>query len=308
MTTPAHCRIAWFNGSFVPEKEVLIPFRDRGWRYGDGAFDMTRTFYGRVFRLEEHIARFYRSLRYLRLDPGMSPKEMIEASEAVVARNEPLRAAAGDWWVAQRVSRGVDPIGDEMPEHRGPNVVVDCTPLPLRARARLFRDGVDVWTPPHRRTAPDMLSPRAKTHNYLNMIVAEQSVKAHDPEGWAVLLDADGNLCEGIGSNIFVVRDGKLLTPSEHHVLPGISRQTTLDLARRLAIPAIEGDIDLFDAANAEEMFLTSTSLCIAGVRSFNGAKVGDGRPPGPVTQRLIEAYIAEVGCDFVRQYLDRLP
>ncbi|MBI1791823.1 MAG: aminotransferase class IV, partial [Acidobacteria bacterium] len=87
----------------------------------------------------------------------------------------------------------------------------------------------------------------------------------------------------------------------------GISRQMTLDLARQLAIPAIEGDIDLFDAAACDEMFLTSTSLCIAGVRAFNGAKVGDGRVPGPVTRRLTGAYIAEVGCDFVKQYLDRL-
>ena len=100
---------------------------------------------------------------------------------------------------------------------------------------------------------------------------------------------------------------GTLYTPSERYVLPGISRQMTLDLARKLAIPVIEGDIDLFDAANAEEMFLTSTSLCIAGVRSFNGARIGDGRAPGPITKRLTDAYIAEVGCDFVKQYLDRL-
>jgi branched-subunit amino acid aminotransferase/4-amino-4-deoxychorismate lyase len=113
------------------ENQVLIPFRDRSWRYGDGAFDMTRTFNGRAFRLKEHIDCFYYSLRYLRLDPGMSPQEMID-----------------------------------------------------------------------------------------------------------------------------------------------------VDLARKLLIPAIEGDIDLFDPANAEEMFLTSTSLCIAGVRTFNGARIGDGRAP----------------------------
>jgi len=237
----------------------------------------------------------------------MSPQEMIDVSEQIVARNEHLRSAAGDWWIGQRVSRGVDPVGDEVPEHRGPNVVVECTPLPLKARARQFRDGLDVWTPAQRRIAPDMLSPRAKTHNYLNMIVAEQTVKAHDPEGWAVLLDINGNLAEGMGCNVFVVRDGRLYTPGERYVLPGISRQMTLDLARKLAIPAIEGDIDLFDAANADEMFLTSTSLCIAGARSFNGAKVGDGRVPGPITKSLADAYIAEVGCDFVKQYLDRL-
>lgn len=308
MTPTDHPRVSWFNGEFMPENRVLIPFRDRGWKYGDAAFDMTRTFNGRLFRLKEHIDRFYRSLRYLRIDPGISPAELMKISEEIAARNEHLRAAAGDWWIGQRVSRGVDPIGDELPAHRGPNVVVECTPLPLRARARMFRDGIDVWTPAERRVAPDMLSPRAKTHNYLNMIVAEQSVKAHDPDGWAVLLDTNGNLCEGIGSNIFIVRDGKLYTPREQYVLPGISRQMTFDLAAKLAIPVIEADIDLFDAANADEMFLTSTSLCIAGVRCFNGAKVGDGRVPGPITKALSDAYSAEVGCDFVKQYLDRLP
>jgi branched-chain amino acid aminotransferase len=98
-----------------------------------------------------------------------------------------------------------------------------------------------------------------------------------------------------------------LYTPGERYVLAGISRRMTLDLANKLAIPAIEGDIDLFDAANADEMFLTSTSLCIAPVRSCNGARLGGGAMPGPVTKRLIGAYIAEVGCDFVQQYLDRL-
>jgi branched-chain amino acid aminotransferase len=307
MTQPTNFRLAWFNGKFMPENQVLISFRDRSWKYGDGAFDMTRTFNGRVFRLKEHIDRFYRSLRYLRLDPGISPQDMIDISEQIVARNEHLRSKAGDWWIGQRVSRGVDPIDDEVPEHSGPTVIVECTPLPLKARARQVRDGLDVWTPAQRRIAPDMLSPRAKTHNYLNMIIAEQSVKAHDPEGWAVLLDVNGNLAEGMGSNIFIVRDGKLFTPSERYVLQGVSRQMTFDLARKLAIPVIEGDIDLFDTANAEEMFLTSTSLCISAVRSFNGAKVGDGCVPGPITRLLIDAYVAEVGCDFVKQYVDRL-
>lgn len=85
------------------------------------------------------------------------------------------------------------------------------------------------------------------------------------------------------------------------------SAAKTLDLAHKLAIPVIEGNIDLFDAENAEEMFLTSTGLCIAGVRTFNGAKIGDGGPPGPITKRLTGAYISEVGCDFVKQYLERL-
>ncbi len=175
MTQPTNSRLAWFNGKFMPENQVLISFRDRSWKFGDGVFDMTRTFNGRAFRLKEHIDRFYRSLRYLRLDPGMSPQEMIEISEQLLACNEHLRAAVSDWWVGQRVSRGVDPLDDEAPGPRSPNIVLEGrTPLPLWARARQFRDGLDVWTPAERRIAPDMLSPRAKTHNYLNMIVAEQ--------------------------------------------------------------------------------------------------------------------------------------
>jgi branched-chain amino acid aminotransferase len=287
---------------------VMIPFRDRSWRYGDGAFDMTRTFEGRPFRLKEHIDRFYRSLRYLQIDPGIGPKEMIAYSDEVVARNEHLRPAIGDWWVGQRVSRGVDAVGDEGWDHTGPNVVIEVMPLPLAKRAHMFRDGGEVITTTARRTAPSMLSPRAKTHNYLNMIVAEMPVKALNPDAWALLLDENGNLAEGMGSNIFIVREGQLFTPSERYVLPGVSRQMTMDMAKQLDIACIQADIDLFDATNAAEMFLTSTSLCILPVKSINGAPVADGKVPGPITKKLIDAYSKSVDCDFITQYLKFLP
>ncbi len=165
-------------------------------------------------------------------------------------------------------------------------------------------DGADLMTTTVRRTSPTALSPRAKTHNYLNMIMAEKPIKALAPDAWAILLDEHGNLAEGLGSNVFIVRDGELFTPSERCVLPGVSRQMTIDMAKKLGITCTAGDIDLFDAANAEEMFLTSTSLCILPVKSFNGAAVGDGKAPGPITRKLIAAYSKDVGCDFVAQYL----
>jgi branched-chain amino acid aminotransferase len=307
MTDRTRSRIAWFNGRFVPEGEVLIPYRDRSFNRGDGCFDMTRTFDGRIFRLAEHVERLYRSLTYLRIDPGLDAKEMIAITEAVVERNEPLRAAAGDWWVGQRISRGVDAVGDEGWTHTGAQVIVDCTPLPLRARARLFRDGIDVIIPSIRRVPPAMQSPRAKTHNYLNLILADKEVKARDPEAWSVLLDEHGNLAEGTGSNIFVVRDGRLATPRERNVLPGVSRQMVMDLAAELGVPCEERDIDLYDAVTASEVFLTSTSLCVCPVRSVNSYLIGEGRVPGPVTGRLTQAYVAKVGTDFVAQYLRRL-
>jgi branched-chain amino acid aminotransferase len=307
MAQPPTTRIAYFNGRFVRETEVLIPYRDRSFNRGDGCFDMTRTFDGRIFRLGEHVERLYRSLRYLRIDIGLEPKEVTAISEEVVERNEPLRAAAGDWWVAQRISRGVDAIGDEGWAHTGPQVIVDCTPLPLTARARLFRDGIDVVVPSIRRIPPPMQSPRAKTHNYLNLILADKEVKAGRPEAWSVLLDEHGNLCEGIGSNIFVVRDDRVYTPREKYVLPGVSRRTVMELAGQLGIACEERDLDLYDAVTADEVFLTSTSLCICPVRSVNGQAIASGTVPGPVTRRLTGAYIAHVGTDFVAQYLSRL-
>jgi len=300
-------RVAWFNGKIVRESEVLIPFRDQGFTRGDAVFDMTRSFNGKAFRLAEHVARLFRSLKYLDLDPGLSRAEMVAVSEDVLDRNRHLLAPGEDYWLAQRVSRGIHPVPGDHWEHYGPNVIVECVPLPLRERASCFRDGIEVVIPSLRRTPPDSLSPRAKMHQYLNLVLADREVKAQNPAAWAVLLDANGNLAEGQGSNIFLVRDQHLLTPRERYVLPGVSRQAVIDLAGQLGIACAEADLDLYDAYTAEECFLTSTSLCICGVKSLNGRGFGAAEIPGPVTRRLTEAYKQLVGCDFVAQYLQRL-
>lgn len=300
-------RVAYFNGRYVPEGEVKVPYRDRSFIYGDGCFDMTRTFNGRPFKVKEHIERLYRSLAYLRIDIGMDQAQMIGVIDEVVARNAHLLAKGEDWWVGQRISRGVNAVGDEGWDHKGPNVVVDCTPLPFKSRAEHYRDGIRVIVPSVRRTPPSSLSPRVKTHNYLNMIVGEQEAHAQDPKSWAVLLDENGNLCEGIGSNIFIVKDGRLLTPRGRYVLEGVSRETVIELARGIGIDVEERDIDLYDAYTADEVFLTSTSLCLCGVASVNGAKIGKAAIPGPVTKRLLAAYSELVGCDIAGQYLARL-
>ena len=151
-----------------------------------------------------------------------------------------------------------------------------------------------------------MLSPRAKTHNYLNLIMADLEAKAQDKEAWSVCSTRTGHLAEGIGSNIFLVRDGEVLTPRERFVLPGISRATVIELCGELGIPCHEADLDLYDAATADEIFMTSTSLCLCPVRSIGGRAL-PAPLPGPVTRRLTEAYAKSVGCDFVAQYLKHL-
>ena len=307
-TTRTGERVAYFNGEIIPESDVKVSFRDRGFKYGDAVFDMTRTFGHKIFKIETHISRFYDSLRYVDIDPGMSEEEMVAKSKEVLEANLDLLGPDDDYWIGQRVSRGVALVGGDMWEHAGgPNVIIECTPLPLKPRARLYKDGMDVIVSSVRRTPPESLSPRAKTHNYLNLIIADMEAKAQDPESWAILLDTRGFLAEGIGSNIFTIKDGVIYTPQEQYVLGGISRETAIEMAERIDVPVITKDIDLFDAMTADEIFLTSTSLCICGVRSLQGRKIGDGSPAGPITKALMDEYVDFVEYDWLGQYLKRL-
>ena len=232
---------------------------------------------------------------------------MCALTEEVFERNRHLLGPDDDYWVGQRISRGVKDVPGDNIDYHGPNVVLECAPLPFAQRAKLFKDGIKVVVPSQRRVPPDSLTPRAKTHNYLNLIVADQEVQSIDPEAWAVLLDVNGNLAEGLGSNIFVVRGEELLTPREKFVLPGVSRQTAIDLAQQEGLTVREADLDLYDAYNADEIFLTSTSLCICPVTKVNGVAIGPaGQVWGPVTRRIADAYQRFVGHDFVGQYLKR--
>lgn len=299
-------RIAWYNGAYMPEAEVRIPYRDKSFLWGDGCFDMTRTFNGVPFRLEAHVERLYRSLRYLKIDTGIAPDEMTAISREVLERNRHLLGEGDDYWIGQRISRGIQAVGDEGWDDTGPTVIVECVPIPFAARAKYYRDGLPVIVPSVRRVAPEALSPRIKSHNYLNLIMANLEVEAQSPEAWAVLLDHNGNLAEGLGSNVFVLRGDRLLTPHERYVLAGVSRATVIELAEKLGIAVAEADIDLYDAYTADEAFVTSTSFCICPVGSINGRTIGD-TVPGPVTRRLLDAYSEMVGCDIPGQFLRHL-
>ena len=297
--------IVFFNGGLKPESQVGISIRDRGYLYGDAVFDAARTFNGTPFRLTQHVRRLYDSLRYLRIDPEMEPPEMEDWSRQVVEHNYRLLPPGQDMWVMQRISRGIEPIlpGDEM----RPTVLIETHPIPFARRASLYRDGAAIITPSVPRVPPRFMSPRAKTHNYLNLILGELEAQASDPDGWAVLLDEAGNLTEGRGSNIFLVKDGTVATPKGQYVLEGITRGVTMDLATGLDLPVEERDLDLYDAYTADEAFLTSTSLCICPISSVNGTPVAGGNAPGVITRRLMDAFSDLAGMDFEGQYLAHL-
>ncbi len=130
---------------------------------------MTRSFGHRLFKVKEHVDRLYRSLKYLRIDPGFGPEKMCELTEELFERNRHLLGPDDDYWVGQRISRGVKEVPGDNLDHHGPNIVLECAPLPLVQRAKLFKEGIRVVVPSHRRVPPDSLTPRAKTHNYLNL-------------------------------------------------------------------------------------------------------------------------------------------
>ena len=178
-------RMVYLNGDYVPESRAMVHFLDRGFIYGDGVFDTARTFNGQAYRLEQHIERLFRSLRYLQIDPGLSADEFAAISEDVLARNRHLLGENEDYWIFQRVTRG-SAFPDGPGGRDGPTVIVYCVPLPLKARAPLFRDGIEVVIPATRRAPPEVLSPAAKTQNYLNLVVAGLESKASAPDAWPI--------------------------------------------------------------------------------------------------------------------------
>ena len=296
-------RVAACNGVIMPERDVRVSYRDIGFTTGDGAFNSARSVDRKPFLFREHVERLFRSLAYLRIDPGMSAKQMLELTLEVFERNLPLLDEHDDYWVTQWVSRGVRTLGRTGVEG-GATVIIECEPLPFKHRARGMRDGLEVVTPGGiRRTPPEAISPRLKSLSYGNLVAGDVEVQALKPGATCILLDTRGCLCEGLGSNIFIVKNGEMLTPHERFVLAGLSRQTAIDIARGHSIPVREADIDLYDAYTAEEAFITSTSWCLVPVRAINGKALAAGAW-GPVTRRLSEGYKARLsGFDYVAQY-----
>lgn len=296
-------RLAYVNGQIAPESQSVVSINDKGWIYGDAVFDTARTFGGKTFRLKEHVDRLYESLAYARIDPGMTKAEMVAATEDMVERNLPMLGEGEDYWVTQRISSGVRGLDGAPPPNAGATVVIDCVPLPLRARAAFFRDGAPAAIPARRRVPPEALSPNVKSNNYLNMMIAQREVDAVGSGAWALMLDRNGDIAEGPGCNYFVVKNGVVYTPTRDFVLAGISRQVVIELCAKLGIECVEGTVQVQRAMTGEEAFFTSTSLCVCPISTLNGHPYPAGAP-GPVTKRLMDAFSEEVGFDYVGQYL----
>ena len=204
--------VAYFNGEFVPFSQVKIDPIDRGFLVGDCVFDVARTFNGKSFRMREHVDRLYRSLKYVRIDPGLTPDELERISEEVVSRNEHLRADVGDYQLWQFVTRG----RGRWAHKAGPPAVGICTrQMGFVRYAHLYDTGAHGVVVRTRSFNPDALDPKVKNFSRMNFNMAELEASDVDPEGWPILLDSRGNLTEGVGYNLFLVSGGVIHPPRQ---------------------------------------------------------------------------------------------
>lgn len=284
--------IYWVNGEFVPASQAVMPVNNRGYRMGDGVFDTERTFNGKLFRLDAHLERLERSLKYIRLDPGMSMAELGRLAEEATERNAPLLETYGDFWVTQTLSREAE---------NGAFVSIIVEPLPFARYAACYDTGIPLVIPTTRSSANIGMDPKLKATSRLNMVLADLEGKAMHPDSLSVLLDEHGNLAEVLYGNIFLVRGGKIRTPGSRAILEGVSRMTTLELIEAEGLPLSETDVQPYDLYTADEAFVTTTSYCILPVASLNGRTVGAGKP-GPLTRRMTAAWNARVGLDIPAQ------
>ena len=225
---------AYFNGEWVPYSEVLFPPHDRGFAVADVVFDQGRTFGGVPFRLEDHVNRLYRSLKYVRVDPGFGEEEMLEVCREGVARNDHRRAEVGDFAINPIITRGASVDGP-------PSVCVIIKPIHFEEFARFYMDGAHAIITKVRSYSSSMLDAKVKHHSRMNFVLAELEARDVDPEGLPLLLDVEGNVTEGLGYNVFIVNDGVLKTPKDDNILQGVSRQVVFELAEGLGIPALRG-------------------------------------------------------------------
>jgi branched-chain amino acid aminotransferase len=289
----------WVNGTYHPRSQATLSFMDRGLRSSDVIFDTSRTFNGSIYRLRRHIERLGRSLAYMRLDPGYSLNEIEALTLEVAARNEPLRPPGDDYFITQIITRGHGFRANLATE---PTVAIWIDPITWSIFAPLYERGVHLIIPKIRAYSPDQVDPKIKHYNRLNFVLAELEVTDVDPDAFALLVDRAGNVAEAVNiGNIFIVTDGVLRTPSDRSVLQGVSRETVLELAADLAIPAREEDLQPYDVYTADEAFVTNSNHCICPVGRVDHRPIGAG-VPGPVTAKLLAAWSDRVGLDVVRQ------
>ncbi|MEW6543159.1 MAG: aminotransferase class IV [Nitrospirota bacterium] len=278
----------YLNDRFVDRKAAVISVFDHGFLYGDGVYETLRSYDGRLFRLDQHLARLFRSARAIGLTIPIGERDWPTILNEAIRRN-----GLQDAHVRITVSRGEGEIGLDPALCPHPTVVVIAKPLPTYP-ARFYEEGVELAIASVRRNPAAALPPQIKSLNFLNNILAKREATRSGAFD-ALMLNVEGHLAECTTSNLFFVRDGRLCTPAgDCGILDGITREVVLLLARENGMPTEEGRYPAEALGRAQECFLTNTSMEIMPVRAINRHPVGSGKP-GPLTLGLRSLFRANV-------------
>ncbi|HVP94074.1 MAG TPA: branched-chain-amino-acid transaminase [Methanoregulaceae archaeon] len=273
----------YIDGQFLPKEQAKVSVFDHGLLYGDGVFEGIRAYNGRIFRLDEHIDRLFDSAKTIDLAVPVSKEEMAGIIIETMRRNN-----LKDGYIRPIITRGVGDLGLDPRKCEKPTLI--CIAIEWGAMyGDLYERGLKAVSVSVRRNSACALPPNVKSLNYLNNILAkiEANYKGGDE---AIIFDTNGYVSEGSGDNIFVVKNGIILTPPTLNNLRGVTRAVVLELAASHGITLMERNLGYFDMYSADEVFVTGTAAEVAPITNIDGRSIGGGKP-GPVTRQLIAAF-----------------
>ncbi len=277
----------FINGTLYSKEDAKISVYDHGLLYGDGVFEGLRSYGGKVFRLDTHLDRLWESAGSIMLEIPMTKSELADAVRATVAANN-----ITDGYVRLVITRGSGSLGLDPNKTSDPQVIIIADHITLYP-PEFYEKGLKIVTSSTIRNHPAALSPRIKSLNYLNNILAKlEGLQAGCVE--ALMLNHKGEVAECTGDNIFLVKDGILLTPPiDAGILDGITRGVAIDLARQAGIDVREVPLTRHDVYTADECFLTGSAAEVVPVVEVDQRKIGDGEP-GSITQDLMKRFREE--------------
>lgn len=274
----------YINGQYYDKEDAKISVYDHGLLYGDGVFEGIRSYGGKIFRLKEHLDRLWDSAKAIWLTIPITKEEMAKAIEETLRIN-----GIQDGYIRVVVTRGVGTLGLDPNRCSNPQVIIITDHISLYPK-ELYEKGLEIITVSTVRNHPAALSPRIKSLNYLNNILAKiEGLQAGCIE--ALMLNHKGEVAECTGDNIFLVRRRELFTPpKEAGILEGITRAAVIELAQEAGLPVHEVPLTKHDVYIADECFLTGTAAEIVPVVKVDSRPIGDGKP-GPITKDLMERF-----------------
>lgn len=288
--------LIYLDGNLVPKSEAKISVFDHGFLYGDGIFEGIRIYSGNIFKLHEHLVRLYESAKSICLEIPLTMEEMEEATVETVRANN-----LQDGYIRLVVSRGAGDLGLDPANCPKPCVVIIADQVRLYPQ-ELYEKGLEIVTVPTRRNTVDALNPKIKSLNYLNNVLVKLEAKRAGVLE-ALMLNSEGYVCEASGDNVFLVKNGLILTPPGYlGALEGITKNVVMDLARNLGYDVQEVPFTRHDVFVADEVFLTGTAAEVIPVVNVDGRVIGTGKP-GEVTKQLITAFREIVTTDGRKVY-----